>query len=194
MQENPYQNEQPPQAISSTSLEHAHFVEKPKPTTPVENAIIQAAPDEEQTPLWLRETTKRIADAWFDPKSFESPEAYERLGVKTIKRYMPTGGDIVTRLVRKMVGGGGWVRGNLESLKDMEHFTRLYEGAHIAAFALLSANIGLELASGDTKTAAAVTALNIATNVFPIMLQRYNRLRLYRAIHRMEEKQNLPRL
>jgi hypothetical protein len=40
-------------------------------------------------------------DIWFWPKRFESERFYERLGVLVIKRYVPTGGDLVMRRLRR---------------------------------------------------------------------------------------------
>jgi hypothetical protein len=34
-------------------------------------------------------------DVWFRPKGFESERLYKRLGALLIKRYVPTGGDLV---------------------------------------------------------------------------------------------------
>jgi hypothetical protein len=41
-----------------------------------------------------------LFDVWFRPKRFEFERFYERLGVLVIKRYGPTGGDLVMRLLR----------------------------------------------------------------------------------------------
>jgi hypothetical protein len=40
-------------------------------------------------------------DIWFRPKGFESERLYERLGALLIKRYVPTGGDLVMQLLRR---------------------------------------------------------------------------------------------
>jgi hypothetical protein len=39
-------------------------------------------------------------DIWFRPKRFESERLYERLGALVIKRYVPTGGDLVMQRLR----------------------------------------------------------------------------------------------
>ncbi len=40
-------------------------------------------------------------DIWFRPKGFESERLYERLGALLIKRYVPTGGDLVMQRLRR---------------------------------------------------------------------------------------------
>jgi hypothetical protein len=167
MQEIPYHNVLPPQSTSSDTVEHS------RPTNSLEDAIIHAIPKAEYAPSWFKHAFQKIADAWFDPKSFESQQVYEALGVRTIKKYIPAGGDIVLRLLRKTtILKGGLVERDLNSLKNMEHFTRLYEGIHVALFSISSAFIGAELAAGNISKAAGLSALNTAINVFPSMLQR----------------------
>jgi hypothetical protein len=50
----------------------------------------------------------RILDVWFRPKGFESERLYERLGALVIKRYVPTGGDLVMRRVRRHHPSAAW--------------------------------------------------------------------------------------
>ena len=55
----------------------------------------------DKVPSWFKGVVKKITDAWFDPKSFEqNPTIYEKLGVRTFKRYMPTG-DLVIKYMKK---------------------------------------------------------------------------------------------
>jgi hypothetical protein len=186
----PYPNEKSPQANSSDTSQNPLPAETAiQKATPLETAIIQATPEAVQSPSWFNGAVKKIADAWFDPKSFESPEVYEKLGVRTFKKYLPTSGDLIRRLVWKRFGDEAWVKhGDIQSLKHMEKFTRVFEGVHLAGVGVFSAAIGWELAQGDIKGAVAATAINTVYSVYSIMLQRYNRLRLYRAINRLEER------
>jgi len=147
----------------------------------IENAITENTPEAEQAPGWFKQTVGKITDAWFDPKSFEeNPELYEKLGVRTYKKYMPISGDVVYRAVYKKLGAPDWARhGNLQSLKNMERFTRVLEAGHEAGLAIWASGIGLMLANGHIKEAAFWGGMNMLVNVYPIMLQRYNRSRLY---------------
>jgi hypothetical protein len=40
-------------------------------------------------------------DCWFWPKCFESERLYQRLGALILKRFVPTGGDLVMRRLRR---------------------------------------------------------------------------------------------
>jgi hypothetical protein len=48
----------------------------------------------------------RSFDFWFQPKRFESEQLYERLGVLLMKRYVPTGGDLVMQHLRAITPNG----------------------------------------------------------------------------------------
>jgi Glycosyl-4,4'-diaponeurosporenoate acyltransferase len=73
-------------------------------------------------------------DIWFQPKCFESEHLYERLGALVLKRYVPTGSDLVMRLLRRHYPGSRWVTSSLQSLQDFERRTRLNEFIHLIAF------------------------------------------------------------
>jgi hypothetical protein len=51
-------------------------------------------------------------DVWFRPKGFESERLYERLGALLIKRYVPTGGDLVMQRLRRDNPGTAALRRN----------------------------------------------------------------------------------
>jgi len=40
-------------------------------------------------------------DVWFRPKGFESERLYEQLGALPIKRYVPSGGDLIMHRLRR---------------------------------------------------------------------------------------------
>lgn len=193
-EQEPYNCEVSSQANIFITSQSPTPVETTKPLSNLlETALTQAMPETDQAPFWFSETVNKISAAWFDPKSFESPEAYERIGIRAVKKYLPTSGDFIRRVVWKRFGDEAWVKhGNVQSLKNQERFTRVFEGVHLAAVGVFSTATGFLLAQGDIKGAVAATAINAIYNAYPIMLQRYNRLRLYRAINHMEEKQSLP--
>lgn len=155
----------------------------------ITDALVESTPEAEHAPAWLKETSKKIADAWFDPKSFESQETYEKIGVRIFKKFMPSSGDYVYRYVWKKFGAPDWVKpGNIDSLKNMQFFTRVYETIHVSFLALGAGVMASQLSAGNINAAAFTAALNTLVNVYPIMVQRYNRLRLYRNINKMEER------
>ena len=159
-----------------------------------EQALSVDTPEAKKIPPWFKGVVKKVTDAWFDPKSFEqNPKVYEKLKVRVFKKYMPPSGDLVYRHVWKRFGALDMVEtGNLDSLKSMESFTRLYEGIHTTFLGIGAAILAHQLAEGQIKAATFTAGLNLLVNVYPIMVQRYNRSRLYRAIHKMESKQDIP--
>lgn len=126
-------------------------------------------------------------EAWFRPKPFESERFYERLGALLIKRYVPTGGDLVMQRLRRHHPERRWVTSNLQSLRNYEKRTRLNESVHLIGFVGF-AYLALEkFTSGSLTTfgLAFALALDVIFGLWPVVLQRYNRLRLYRAMNRL---------
>lgn len=134
----------------------------------------------------------RAWDFWFAPKRFESPQLYERLGVLWIKRYVPTGGDYFRKKYGVRVIA---IKSNVESLLKFEKRTRVYEAIHLGAFlAFLFFSIW-QLVSGRTNGMGFVMAcvVYVLLILSPVLLQRYNRIRVYQTIHRMRKKYELTR-
>jgi hypothetical protein len=126
----------------------------------------------------------RTFDIWFRPKTFESERLYERLGARVIKRYVPTGGDLVMRRLRRHHPERRWGKPSLHSLCAYERRTRLNESIHLVGFLGFNGLAVSKFASGSL-TALGLTvalALNLLLGLWPAILQRYNRVRLYRAI------------
>lgn len=106
------------------------------------------------------------------------------MGALLIKRYVPTGGDLVMRYLRHRHPKSRWVVASLKSLRQFERRTRLNESIHLIGFVSFAALAAYKFASG-ALTALGLTlalALNLVLGLWPVVLQRYNRLRLYRAI------------
>jgi hypothetical protein len=74
-------------------------------------------------PLWQLPQFSTL-NFWFRPWSFESERLYERLGALVLKRYVPTGGDLVMRRLRQHHPDRRWVTSSLQSLRDYERRTR----------------------------------------------------------------------
>ena len=123
-------------------------------------------------------------DVWFRPKRFESERLYERLGAPLIKRYVQTGGDLVMRRLRRHHPGRRWVTSSLQSLLQYERRTRLNESIHLIGFIGFTVLAASKFASGSLTVPGLsfALALNLIFGLWPVVLQRYNRLRLYRAI------------
>jgi len=130
----------------------------------------------------------RAWDFWLAPKRFESPQLYERLGVLWIKRYVPTGGDYFRKKYGVRVID---IKSTIESLLKFEKRTRLYEAIHLGAFLAFLLFSIWQLVSGRTNGIGFVMAcvVYVLLILSPVLLQRYNRIRVYEAIRRMRQKQ-----
>lgn len=159
------------------------------PSNVISDAIIKNTPEAERAPGWFKAAVKKVADAWFDPKSFEqNPGLYDKLGVRTFKKYMIPSGDLIYRLVWKRFGAEDLVKPTLDSLKNTERMTRSLEELHLFSFAVFSGALAANLQAGNIDHAVYLGGINVLANIYPILMQRYNRARLCRAIHRMETK------
>ena len=127
---------------------------------------------------------QKMKDTYFKNNSLESTELYEALGIKFYKKWLPASGDAaVSRRAKR--GDVTSVFPNtgsqLERLKTFEAKTRKLETIHLGWGALYGA-VSAETyeLTHSLGVVAAQTAFNVAANLYPIMLQRYNRLRTNR--------------
>jgi hypothetical protein len=123
-----------------------------------------------------RSFLQKATDGYFYPKSFErSGKLYESLGVRTFKKYCPTG-EVWNKCLNYRD-----VKGNsTEDLRNYEKQTRIFEGIHvvggIAFFALFGLNpIGL--------------LTNALINFYPVITQRYNRSRIQNIVEKREARE-----
>ncbi len=135
-----------------------------------------------------RSSLERLQDLWFAPKRFESKALYERLGVLLVKKYAPTGGDFVNRRYGVTIAD---IHGTFDALIKFERMTRRLEAIHVIAFlGFLTWSLWRAITRQTT-----VLDLGFATIVYlflilsPAMLQRYNRIRAYAAIHRLAARE-----
>ena len=122
-------------------------------------------------------------DLYFKPKSFErSGRVYEALGVRKFKKFM-FNGDYMNALLRKSNPNHKLI-GDKSSIMGWEMFTRIYEGFHVGVGSLMLSGMINRLADSDYKSVAVNAAINAFVNIYPIMLQRYNRARIYKVLDR----------
>jgi hypothetical protein len=129
--------------------------------------------------------SSRLLDLWFRPRRVETERLYELLGARLLKRYVPTGGDLVMRWLRRRHPGARLLRGaNLDSLRRFERWTRVAEAIHLAGFMGFAALAGWRFTRGSLSGTGLGVALilDLAFGFWPVTLQRYNRLRVIRVI------------
>ena len=123
---------------------------------------------------------------YFKPKTFEyyrGKTIYELIGIKTYKKYLPTTGDIV-RQKRKIIQIRYNKTDQIDELYKYERKTRNYEWRHIIGtlvFLLLTLLIDRKLTVFDWIF---LPLLNLYINIYPIFLQRYNRIRIIKFLQR----------
>ena len=123
---------------------------------------------------------------YFEPKRFEKTGnglLYRRLGIRFFKRYLPTSGDIVSRWrgmarIRRSEGGLD------QALRGYERVTRTHEARHIVGALSMLAISWWAIVLHDRGQWPALIIANVIINGYPIMLQRYNRIRLETAMAR----------
>lgn len=124
---------------------------------------------------------------YFEPKSFErykNRTIYEYLGVKAFKKYLITDGDLVRRW-RGIKQLNHHKESRMEDLKKAFRETLKFEVIHLF-FLLLSLLIVLVQYHEMTLLKLSIIFLiNLYANIYPIFLQRYNRIRLLRVLGRM---------
>lgn len=127
------------------------------------------------------EVTRKIADWYFTPKK-GSEKFYEAIGVRQFKRYLPNGGDLINGLMGKR-----WFKKSAESLQENDlSFGRTIELIHLGLFGMFAA--GTVLTKPSMKLAALQVGLNVLINFYPIMVHRYNRLRINSLLEKMEKR------
>lgn len=123
-------------------------------------------------------------NSYFRPKKFEiyrQQTIYEFIGIRAYKKYLPTTGDIVRRW-RKTVQIKLDRSQRINELYRYEKQTRAYEVRHIIGtigFVALFLIIDKNLTVFDV---AFLTTLNLYVNIYPVFLQRHNRIRVIRVL------------
>lgn len=129
---------------------------------------------------------ERIALAYFRPKTIEfwrGKTIYDLVGIRIYKKYLPSSGDIVRRW--RNIKHIKLDRANrVDELYKYERKTRNYEWRHIVGvflFILFSYLIDRKFTLYDWLF---VFFLNLMVNIYPIFLQRYNRIRIITTIQK----------
>lgn len=129
---------------------------------------------------------RKIIMGYFRPKAFEfyrDSTVYHLIGIKFYKKYLPTTGDLVRRW-RKIKQIDVAKTNMIQELYRYERKTRTYEWRHLigaVVFVVLIFFIGRKLTIYDWIF---LPILNLLINIYPIFLQRYNRIRILNVLKR----------
>ena len=129
------------------------------------------------------------------PMSYFRLRAWERsggghvyiryFGIRVFKRWM-SHGDRMNAWLRRRIQGYRVVRPTAAAAAAYAARTVGIERQHLAWGLFALPLIGYGLGAGAYGFALLLTVVNLATNVWPILLQRYNRVRAERAVLRLD--------
>lgn len=111
---------------------------------------------------------------------------YARLGARIYKKFVPTSGDLVTRLRGinrlKIVETGD----RREALENHINLTKKWEWRHLISAILLQSWALLAGVFLGMEHFWVSSTINIFVNFYPIIVQRFNRVRLVAVIAKMQ--------
>lgn len=126
----------------------------------------------------LQGLARKLADTYLEPKSFEmNGRLYEMLGIRQF-------GSAYRKIFDSIIKYGQykdkkWVENfSSDSLESLVDFTKMTEQIHLGPFIATNALMIVELAIGNYPLAIGCGVVNTVVNLYPIMLQRYNRNRI----------------
>ena len=127
----------------------------------------------------------QLPDAYHRPRAFEeSGRVYERLGVLLFRK-------LVRRGPIHAMAPSLRYSGRRDSLSALEHETRTTEAAHVLAFLVALSLPAYAAYRGWPDAAAWLLLFNVLMNVYPVILQRYNRVRLEQLLRKWPPNQPL---
>ena len=118
---------------------------------------------------------------YFYPKNFEQwnkSTIYRYLGVPFFGRVIPTGGLFFRLFTGKKMKAYVLQKQNITSVRKYFFQTCVFEALHLIVFLILSVVVIMCFCLGKNSLAISGTVGNLLVNVYPIMLQRYNRIRI----------------
>jgi len=133
-----------------------------------------------------------ISDLYFRTKRFEragSGKLYKALGVRKFQKAWTS---VVEGFVGKMDHEAvkeGYVKSyDYSELKRYINFSKAAELIHAGSAVLLLPGTLAQFSNGKYVQGTALAALNVFGNLYPIMLQRFNRARIENYLESMEER------
>lgn len=128
-----------------------------------------------------------FASWYFKPRHIEcagNGRLYVLLGVRFFKRYVPTSGDLISRVRgrRRIAPIGADL---VSSLLQYEKQTRSWEVRHVFGALSMLALTWWSIAVHGRGSWPVLLGANLLINGYPIMLQRYNRTRVRSLLARL---------
>ncbi len=126
---------------------------------------------------------------YFRPKKFElykDKTIYDLLGIKWFKKYLFTDGDLVRQWRKvKSINSG---KNKFDELYEAEKETKKYEIIHLIFVLIFVLIVGLKFRNITPLNWIIILLINLYANIYPICLQRYNRIRIIKVLTRNGHK------
>lgn len=121
--------------------------------------------------------------AYYDTRPFEQTgQLYERVGIRLVKRLLRRGPlrilSPTLHFPKEKTASG---------LLNLENETRKAETAHTLTFILMLLLAGYAAVNGWLDAVVWILLFDILINVYPVLLQRYNRIGLQELIRKLSE-------
>ncbi len=127
---------------------------------------------------------------YFSPKKFEfyqSKTIYDYLGIKWFKKYLITDGDLVRRW-KKVNSINIRDNGKINELYKAERETKKYELIHLVFLFIFILLVGIKSKHITPLNWVIILLINLYANIYPIFLQRYNRIRIIKVLAKSGHK------
>lgn len=121
----------------------------------------------------------RFPNAYHRLRAFEADgRLYRRMGVHVFKRFV-VNGDYMNRIKRAHRPAYRLIRSRTDAMGWEQH-SRTTEAAHMMHLLLLAPALAFAMRAGRVSFAAWTLVLLIGFDLYPVLLQRYNRARVAR--------------
>jgi hypothetical protein len=107
---------------------------------------------------------------------------YKLIGVGIFGRIIPTGGILIRRLTGARMVRYTFRNSTLTAAREFFLRACAVETAHSIVFILMNIVVAVSCVLGKTQLAIWGTVANLMVNVYPMLLQRYTRVRIFRLL------------
>ena len=126
-----------------------------------------------------------VPASYFSVRRFERDgRCYRAIGVRQFRKVVPNG-DWMNRARRRQDRGFRLIRSRVDAAEWLPR-TEASEKGHLVLMLAGILSAGYAAYVGWTALAVALTLGNVATNLYPVLLQRYTRTRLIRVTARRQ--------
>ena len=114
---------------------------------------------------------------------------YRALGIKYYKYWLPTGGDKINAKFKSHFIKGGSLNSEAvdQRLKNYLENTKVSEAIHLPFAIIMAQTAATEIALGSYNWALIDIAINLVVNIYPIMTQRFNRVRIENVLEKRNQ-------